>query len=149
MREGTTSRVTAADRPYGEFYDFYSVSLETCGSTHVQLCGQNVELFNFFSPLRNLSKTLSIISTLVFERMSVWRQRNDTVRAKPKCLEDKQSHCHFVDHKFHVDNNGQTALAMARTILVLKSGGIRSDSHRALEGQPLRTLVICILYRDR
>jgi len=28
MREGTTSRVTVADRPYGEFYDFYSVSLE-------------------------------------------------------------------------------------------------------------------------
>jgi hypothetical protein len=27
MREGTTSRLTAADRPYGEFYDFYSVSL--------------------------------------------------------------------------------------------------------------------------
>jgi hypothetical protein len=26
MREGTTSRVTAADRPYSEFYDFYSVS---------------------------------------------------------------------------------------------------------------------------
>jgi hypothetical protein len=28
--------VTAADRPYGKFYDFYSVSLETFGSTHVQ-----------------------------------------------------------------------------------------------------------------
>jgi hypothetical protein len=28
MREGTTSRVTVAGRPYGEFYDFYSVSLE-------------------------------------------------------------------------------------------------------------------------
>jgi len=28
MREATTSRVTAADRPYGEFYDFYSVSPE-------------------------------------------------------------------------------------------------------------------------
>jgi len=28
MREGTTSSVTAADRPYGEFYDFYSFSLE-------------------------------------------------------------------------------------------------------------------------
>jgi hypothetical protein len=28
MQEGTTSRVTVADRPYGEFYDFYSVSLE-------------------------------------------------------------------------------------------------------------------------
>ena len=35
IREGTTSRVTAADRPYGKFYDFYSVSLETFGSTHV------------------------------------------------------------------------------------------------------------------
>jgi len=35
MREGTTSRVTAADRPYGEFYDFYGVSLENFGSTHV------------------------------------------------------------------------------------------------------------------
>jgi hypothetical protein len=28
MREGTTSRVMAADRPYGTFYDVYSVSLE-------------------------------------------------------------------------------------------------------------------------
>jgi hypothetical protein len=26
MWEGTTARVMAADRPYGEFYDFYSVS---------------------------------------------------------------------------------------------------------------------------
>jgi hypothetical protein len=26
MQVGTTSRVTASDRPYGEFYDFYSVS---------------------------------------------------------------------------------------------------------------------------
>ena len=33
MREGTTSRVTVADRPYGEFYDFYSVSPENFGST--------------------------------------------------------------------------------------------------------------------
>ena len=28
MREGNTSRVTMADRPYGEVYDFYSVKLE-------------------------------------------------------------------------------------------------------------------------
>jgi len=35
MREETTSRVTAADRPYGEFYDFYSVRLENIGSTLV------------------------------------------------------------------------------------------------------------------
>jgi len=33
MREGTTSRVTAADRPYGELYDFYSISPENFGST--------------------------------------------------------------------------------------------------------------------
>jgi hypothetical protein len=31
MREGTTSRVMAADRPYGEFYDYYSVSPEYFG----------------------------------------------------------------------------------------------------------------------
>jgi hypothetical protein len=31
MRERTTLRVMAADRPYGEFYDFYSVSIENFG----------------------------------------------------------------------------------------------------------------------
>jgi hypothetical protein len=31
MREGAISRVMAADRPYGEFYDFYSVNLEYFG----------------------------------------------------------------------------------------------------------------------
>jgi len=36
MREGTTTGVTAADRPYGEFYDFYSVSLENFESTLVE-----------------------------------------------------------------------------------------------------------------
>jgi len=35
MWEGTTSRVMAADRPYGEFYNFYSISPENFGSTHV------------------------------------------------------------------------------------------------------------------
>jgi hypothetical protein len=35
MREGTTSMVTAADRLYGEFYDFYSFSPENFGSTLV------------------------------------------------------------------------------------------------------------------
>jgi len=35
--EGTTSRATAADRPYDEFYDFYSVSPEIFGSTLVLL----------------------------------------------------------------------------------------------------------------
>ena len=36
MREGTPSRVTAADGPYGEFYDFYSVSPENFGYHLVQ-----------------------------------------------------------------------------------------------------------------
>jgi hypothetical protein len=35
MREGTTSRVMAADRPYGEFYDFYSVIPEYFEYHHV------------------------------------------------------------------------------------------------------------------
>jgi len=37
MRERTTQRATAADRPYGEFYGFYSVSPENFGSTHVYM----------------------------------------------------------------------------------------------------------------
>jgi hypothetical protein len=37
MREGTTSRMMAADRPYGEFYDFYSVSPEYFGFNFVYL----------------------------------------------------------------------------------------------------------------
>jgi hypothetical protein len=36
MWEGTTSRVMAADRPYGELYDFYSVSPEYFGFTLLQ-----------------------------------------------------------------------------------------------------------------
>jgi len=35
MQEGTTSRVTVGDRPYGKFYDFYSISPENFGSTLV------------------------------------------------------------------------------------------------------------------
>jgi hypothetical protein len=34
MREGTTSRVMAANRHYGEFYGFYSVSLDYFGYYH-------------------------------------------------------------------------------------------------------------------
>jgi hypothetical protein len=37
MREGTTSRMMAADGPYGEFYDFYSVSPKYFGYTFVRL----------------------------------------------------------------------------------------------------------------
>jgi hypothetical protein len=37
MQERNASRVMAADRPYGEFYDFYSVSPEYFGYTLVLL----------------------------------------------------------------------------------------------------------------
>jgi hypothetical protein len=37
IREGTTSRVMAADRPYGEFYDFYSVRPDYFRYAHVGL----------------------------------------------------------------------------------------------------------------
>jgi hypothetical protein len=33
MWNGSTLRVVEADRPYGEFYDFYSVNLEYFGYT--------------------------------------------------------------------------------------------------------------------
>jgi hypothetical protein len=42
MRQGTTSRVTAADRPYGEFYGLYSVSPENFGSTHVPINSNSI-----------------------------------------------------------------------------------------------------------
>jgi hypothetical protein len=48
MREGTTWRVRAADRPYGEFYDFYSVIPEYFEYTLVRLysvCRRWMELF--------------------------------------------------------------------------------------------------------
>jgi hypothetical protein len=35
--EGTTSRVMATDRPYGKFYDFYSVSPEYFRYQHILL----------------------------------------------------------------------------------------------------------------
>jgi hypothetical protein len=38
VREGTTSRVMATDRPYVEFYKFYSVIPEYFGYTLVKLC---------------------------------------------------------------------------------------------------------------
>jgi hypothetical protein len=48
MREGTTWRVVAADRPYDEFYDFYSVSPEYFEYTLVyeqQLCPYQMLFF--------------------------------------------------------------------------------------------------------
>ena len=51
MQEGTTSRVTAADRPYDEFYDFHSVSPENFGSTFVQtlqVCMSTSDIFMYY-----------------------------------------------------------------------------------------------------
>jgi hypothetical protein len=41
VRERTTSRVMVADRSYGEFYDFYSVSPEYFGFQHVNVISRN------------------------------------------------------------------------------------------------------------
>jgi len=58
MREGTTSRVTVADRTYGKFYDFYSVSPENFGSTHaLQGRWQHGEKVGYCYP-SGLEKTL-------------------------------------------------------------------------------------------
>jgi hypothetical protein len=46
MREGTTSRVKSADRPYGEFYDFYSVSPEYFGYTLVHVAERCIKFTN-------------------------------------------------------------------------------------------------------
>jgi hypothetical protein len=50
MREGTTSRVMAVDRPYG---DFYGVSLEYFGFTLVQQ-----QFYNIYNIQKYTSKTL-------------------------------------------------------------------------------------------
>jgi hypothetical protein len=42
MREGTPLRVMAAERPYGEFYDFYSVSPEYFGYSFV--CEDEIQI---------------------------------------------------------------------------------------------------------
>jgi hypothetical protein len=48
MREGTTSRVMVADRPNGEFYDFYSVRPLYFGYHLVEVSGQ------LYGPAKNL-----------------------------------------------------------------------------------------------
>jgi hypothetical protein len=62
MREGTTSRVMAADRPYGEFYDFCSVSPEYFGYSlmwlsDLQLCNASWLQSRYNKVTINLLKT--------------------------------------------------------------------------------------------
>ena len=55
MQEGTTSRVTAADRPYGRFCGFYSVSPENFGYHLVVQRNEHIFMilcnFSFFQSL--------------------------------------------------------------------------------------------------
>jgi len=44
--------VMAADRPYGKFYDFYSVSLENFVSTHVCWTFFSLQNFMCFNTLK-------------------------------------------------------------------------------------------------
>jgi hypothetical protein len=48
-REETTSRMMVADRPYGEFCEFYSISPEFIGYTPVQNCPRQVLLGDWTS----------------------------------------------------------------------------------------------------
>jgi hypothetical protein len=56
MREGTTSRVMTADRPYGEFYYFYSLSPEYFDFTLVYIL-QSVEWLGFVGLTNGASNT--------------------------------------------------------------------------------------------
>jgi hypothetical protein len=51
MREGTTSRVMATDKPYGEFYDFYSVSPAYAGYQFVYFSALLSNSFDGVLPL--------------------------------------------------------------------------------------------------
>jgi hypothetical protein len=53
MWEGTTLRVTAADRPYDKFYDFYSISPENTGSTLVLLFTEGINFCKYWSVIVN------------------------------------------------------------------------------------------------
>jgi len=60
MWEGTTSRVTAADRSYGKFYDFYSVSPENFGSTFVCI---HLPRFSLKMALKNKNMYLKAVNS--------------------------------------------------------------------------------------
>jgi hypothetical protein len=53
-REGTTSRVMAADRPYGEFYDF-TASVRNILDTPLYNLNQQIPYFNSLRTCRNIS----------------------------------------------------------------------------------------------
>jgi hypothetical protein len=67
MREETTSRVMAADKLYGEFYDFYSVSPEYFGQsrTHCK-CGG---LLMYLTTLNNTYMELLVRSEILTSYM--------------------------------------------------------------------------------
>jgi hypothetical protein len=58
MREGTSSRVMAADRPYVAFYDFYSVSSEYFGYILVHSDFQNVIPVSLIYSLCNAKRNI-------------------------------------------------------------------------------------------
>jgi hypothetical protein len=91
MREGTTSRVTAADRLYGKFYDFYSVSPENFGSTLV---------LQFIGIILENVRPLSL--PCVWLQFSVNSLSNDTIRSTlprvPRCCNRKLDCDEIIDH---------------------------------------------------
>jgi len=81
MREGTASRVTAADRPYGEFYDFYSVSPENFGSILVLLPTTPFNLETVWAPPIRLLGAITHNTIMC----NIWKHDSKLV-----------GHCHWV-----------------------------------------------------
>ena len=73
MQEGTTSRVMVVNRPYGEFYHFYSVRIENFGYHLVCMQWHRIFFFFFFSQRCNpcgfwpAQISLSILSRKVLQ----------------------------------------------------------------------------------
>jgi hypothetical protein len=63
MREATTSRMMVADRPYGEFYEFYSVSPEHFGHYHLHSSVRTTLVYKdrIFSPSHDVIAELESI----------------------------------------------------------------------------------------
>jgi hypothetical protein len=71
MREETTSWVMAADRPYGEFYGLYSVSLKYFGYTNVLTAGNETNLTHSLSSVYSVTLPLHVWGSLVAHHQEI------------------------------------------------------------------------------
>jgi hypothetical protein len=67
MWEGTTLRVMVADRHYGEFYDFYSISPEYFGYTLTLSCYLHIGLEP--NPLCSLCMVITLLYPILVKSL--------------------------------------------------------------------------------